>query len=84
MTVWDRIIRELKWFFMALALSSLLSLVYFLFYRMIETPDGEVPEFTLKVYLTGWLTMFCCLYVGRAMVRFMRIVMSADTSNHEP
>lgn len=84
MTTWERIFRELKWFFTALALSSILSFVYFLFYRMIEAPDGTVPEFTLKVYLAGWLTMFCCLYAGRVMVRFLKVVMSTDQTNDAP
>ena len=84
MTMWERIFRELKWFFTALALSSMLSLAFFLFYRMIETPEGEAQAFTLKVYLAGWLTMFACLYVGRVMVRFLKVVMNADTTNEAP
>ena len=84
MTTGERIVRELKWFFTALATSSLLSILYYIVYSTIETADGAGPEFTLRVYLVGWLTLFACLYVGRIMVRFLKVVMSADTPNEAP
>lgn len=84
MTMWERIFSEVKWFFTALALSSVLSLVYVFFYWMIDRQGVPDSDIGMRTFLAGWLTMFCCLYTGRILVRFLKVAMSADPSTDAP
>jgi hypothetical protein len=64
--------REIKWFLAALLLSAPLSGLYWLLLLTVDTPDGAPRRLGFPTFLAGWGVLLACLYVGRAVVRFLR------------
>lgn len=67
--MWARLKKELGWFVLACLLSLPLSLLFWLLYRLNDSGNGAL---TMKVYWAGCLVMFCCIYVARIIVRFLK------------
>jgi hypothetical protein len=64
--------RELRWFFGALLLSSLLSFIFILLLRMIETDVDSQIKFSWKLYLAGLIVMLMNIYAGRFILQSVR------------
>jgi hypothetical protein len=67
--MWLRLKKELRWLMLTSLMALPLSLVYWLLYRL---NDLEAGALTLKVFWTGFGVMFCCVYVARILIRFLK------------
>lgn len=65
-------LRELRWFFGAILLSSLLSFLFIMLLKMVDTSTGTRINFTWKLYLAGLIVMLLNLYSGRFIVQSIR------------
>ncbi len=64
--------RELRWFFGALLISCLLSFIFILLLRMIETDVDTQINFSWKLYLAGLVVMLLNIYAGRFILQSVR------------
>ena len=65
------ILREILWFFVALALSVPLALLFLYFLTLTSkgpTLNGVEKVFTFQLFLVGCLVGFLCVYVVRIIV----------------
>lgn len=76
MSVWKRIGRELRWFFIALMCSALLAFLFLQLHGMVRREETESTIFSLGRYAAAVMVMLFCLYAGRFTVRFIRIIMT--------
>jgi hypothetical protein len=76
MSVWKRIGRELRWFFIALMCSALLAFLFLQLHGMVRSEEPDTTVFSLGRYMASVVIMLVCLYAGRFTVRFIRIIMT--------
>lgn len=76
MSVWKRIGRELRWFFIALMCSALLAFLFLQLHGMVRSEESASTVFSLGRYAAAVMVMLVCLYAGRFTVRAIRIIMT--------
>lgn len=81
--MWQFLAKEFKWFLLALVASAPLAIVFWLLHRLVLNADGKPAPLSIRLFLIGWVVMFFCLYVGRAIRRFTRDQFLDEASQHQ-